>query len=121
MKLSVRRFDSPDEKVEFERGSFERITVAGMSVGRARYEPGWKWSKHVRPIAGTESCQVEHIGLVLSGHAAIRMDDGTEFVVGPGDLFSVPAGHDSWVAGDEAYVSIHLLGAGSYASEARPR
>jgi quercetin dioxygenase-like cupin family protein len=121
MKLSVRRFDSPDETVAFEKGCFEKVTLAGITVGRARYEPGWKWSEHVRPTAGTASCEVEHVGLVLSGRAAIRMNDGTERIVGPGDLFSVPAGHDSWVVGEEPYVSIHLFGAGSYASETRAR
>lgn len=115
MKLETRRFDSPDETVTFEKGRFELITVAGVSVGRARYEPGWKWSEHVRPIVGTPSCQTGHVGLVVSGRAAIRMDEGTEVVVGPGDVFAVPPGHDSWVVGDEPYVSIHLLGASDYA------
>ncbi len=116
MKPLVRRFESADETVNFPRGSFDKITLAGMTVGRATYAPGWKWSEHVGPSVKAASCPVEHVGLVLSGRAAIRMDDGTEIVVGAGDLFWVPAGHDSWVVGEEPYVSIHLAGAGSYAA-----
>lgn len=117
MNLSIRRFDSPDEEIRFEKGSFQKVTLSGVTIGRARYEPGWKWSEHVGPIAGTKSCEVEHVGMVLSGRAVIRMDDGTEVVVGPGDVFAVPPGHDSWVVGDESYVSLHFLGAQSYAKK----
>jgi mannose-6-phosphate isomerase-like protein (cupin superfamily) len=85
-------------------------------VGRATYEPGWRWSEHVGPTAGTKSCEVEHVGLVVSGRAAVRMDDGTELVLEPGDLFYVPPRHDSWVVGDEPYVSLHFLGADRYAA-----
>src|SRR5947209_3806597 len=77
--------------------------------------PGWKWSEHVQRVAGTPSCQVEHVGLVLSGRAKVRMDDGTEVDLGPGDLFYVAPGHDSWVVGEEPYVSLHFLGADQYA------
>ena len=115
--IQIRRFDSPDETRTFEKGSFELLTVGGITIGRASYQPGWKWSEHVGPRVGTASCQVEHVGLVVSGQVAIAMDDGTEVVAGPGDLFSVPPGHDSWVVGDEPYVSIHLLGAAQYARE----
>ena len=118
MKLEIKRFDAPDEVLEFPKGRFEKITIAGMALGRASYEPGWKWSEHVAPTAGTKSCEVEHIGVVLTGRAAIRMNDGTERIVGPGDLFSVPAGHDSWVVGGEPYVSLHLLGSDAYAKKA---
>jgi quercetin dioxygenase-like cupin family protein len=87
-----------------------------MTVGRATYEPGWRWSEHVAPIAGTGSCRIEHVGLVVSGQAVARMDDGREIVMREGDLFAVPPGHDSWVVGDEPYVSLHLLGSESYGS-----
>jgi hypothetical protein len=117
LKFDVKRFDAPDEVLEFPKGRFEKVAIAGRTLGRASYEPGWKWSVHVSPTVGTKSCQVEHIGLVVSGRAAIRMDDGTEKIVGPGDLFSVPAGHDSWVVGKEPYVSLHFLGADSYAAK----
>jgi quercetin dioxygenase-like cupin family protein len=116
-ELRIERFDSPSETRIFEKGRFELIQVGGMTIGRATYEPGWKWSEHVGPTAGTGSCQVEHVGLVLSGQAAVRMDDGTERVMTPGDLFHVPPGHDSWVVGDEPYVSLHFLGAEEYAAD----
>jgi quercetin dioxygenase-like cupin family protein len=73
-----------------------------MTIGRARYEPGWRWSEHVGPITGTDLCDVEHLGMVVSGRAGVRMTDGTEFVMEPGDVFAIPAGHDSWVVGDES-------------------
>jgi quercetin dioxygenase-like cupin family protein len=99
----------------FERGAFELVSIGGMTVGRATYEPGWRWSEHVGD-GPDDRCQVEHVGLVVSGRAAVLMDDGTELVMKPGDLFHVPPGHDSWVVGDEPYVSLHFLGAESYAT-----
>jgi mannose-6-phosphate isomerase-like protein (cupin superfamily) len=114
--LLLRRFEQPDETREFEKGRLEVVTLGGVTVGRASYEPGWKWSEHVSPLAGTESCEVEHVGLVVSGRAAIAMDGGETVEVGPGDLFHVPPGHDSWVVGDEPYVSLHFLGADEYAT-----
>ena len=115
MNLEIRRFDSPDETRTFEKGRLDLVKIGGATVGRASYEPGWKWSKHVGPIAGTKSCEVEHVGLVLRGRAKVAMNDGHEFEIGPGDLFAIPPGHDSWVIGGEPYVSIHLLGADQYA------
>ncbi len=113
--IVIKRFDNPDETRKFEKGIFELVNLGGMALGRASYEPGWKWSKHVAPIAGTESCQFEHVGMVVSGRVMVAMNDGSEFELGPGDLFYIPPGHDSWVLGDEPYVSIHLLGAADYA------
>jgi quercetin dioxygenase-like cupin family protein len=91
------------------------VRIGGLTVGRARYEPGWKWSVHVAPTAGTDTCQVEHVGLVVSGQAKVLMDDGRELDLRAGDLFSIAPGHDSWVVGDEPYVSLHFLGADDYA------
>jgi quercetin dioxygenase-like cupin family protein len=116
MELRIRRFDEPNERRTFEKGAFELVNAGGMSIGRATYEPGWRWSEHVGPIAGTKLCQVEHVGIVVSGRAAVRMADGEEFVMEPGDVFAIPAGHDSWVVGDEPYVSYHLMGATDYAA-----
>lgn len=89
---------------------------APPSLGQATYEPGWRWSEHVAPTVGTASCQVEHVGLVLSGQAIARMDDGTERLVKAGDFFYIPPGHDSWVVGDEPYASLHILGSEDYAA-----
>jgi mannose-6-phosphate isomerase-like protein (cupin superfamily) len=121
--IVVKRLDRADEERRFEKGRFRLVKVGGAEVGRAEYEPGWRWSTHVGPIAGTPTCRVEHVGLVISGRAAVKMDDGEEVVLGPGDVFYVPPGHDSWVVGEEPYVSLHLQGASSYAARhaARPR
>jgi hypothetical protein len=113
--LALIPFDAPAEIREFEKGRFELYRVGPMALGRATYEPGWRWSEHVGAPAGEESCQVEHVGLVLSGAAAVRMDDGEERVMRAGEFFYVPPGHDSWVVGDEPYVSLHFMGGDEYA------
>ena len=114
--ITIKRFEAPDEAREFAKGVFRLLRVGGVEVGRAEYEPGWRWSTHVAPTAGTASCQVEHVGLVLQGRVAVRMDGGEEVVLEPGDVFHVPPGHDSWVVGSERYVSLHLQGASGYAA-----
>ena len=86
----LRRFDTPDETRTFERGRLDLVRIARTTLGRARYEPGWKWSEHVAPVVGTRSCQVAHLGLVLEGRAMVRMDDGEEFELKPGDIFQLP-------------------------------
>ena len=111
----IKKLASPDEVRNFEKGRFELVKIGGLILGRATYEPGWKWSVHVGPAVGTRSCQVEHVGLVVSGRAAVRMDDGREYILQPGDVFHIAPGHDSWVVGDERYVSLHFLGAEKYA------
>jgi quercetin dioxygenase-like cupin family protein len=117
MDLDIKRFEEPDQIRRFPLGTFEVIRIGNLTIGRASYEPGWRWSEHVGPLTGAASCKVEHAGVVLSGAAAVRMDDGHEFEMKAGDLFTVPAGHDSWVLGDEPYVSLHFLGADEYAAE----
>jgi quercetin dioxygenase-like cupin family protein len=119
MDLEIRRFDAPDERRTFDNGIFELVSAGGATIGRASYEPGWRWSEHVGPSVGTNLCEVEHLGVVLSGRAAVRMADGTEFVMSPGDVFAIPPGHDSWVVGDDPYVSLHLLGASAYGAGVR--
>jgi hypothetical protein len=115
--LVVRRFDRSDEHREFPLGQFDLLRVGGMSLGRAEYEPGWRWSEHVGKVLGKRSCDVAHLGMVLAGRNRIEMDDGRTLEVGPGDVFEIGPGHDSVVIGDERYVSVHFLGAESYASE----
>jgi quercetin dioxygenase-like cupin family protein len=116
MDLTLLNLDSPSETRSFEKGRFETYRVGPMTLGRATYEPGWKWSDHVAPGTGERSCPVEHVGFVLQGQAAVRMDDGTERVMKRGDFFHVPPGHDSWVVGDEPYVSLHIMGSEDYAT-----
>jgi quercetin dioxygenase-like cupin family protein len=112
--VEIRRFERADETRTFERGTFELVTVGGVTIGRARYEPGWVWSEHVGKATGESLCQVEHVGLVVSGRAAVKMTNGSEHELTTGDLFHVAPGHDSWVIGDEPYVSLHFLGATAY-------
>ena len=114
----LKRFETPDETKTFPKGKFELIHIGGMSIGRATYEPGWRWSEHVGRALGLTSCDVEHVGIVISGTATAAMNDGTVYEMKAGDVFYIPPGHDSWVVGDEQYVSLHLMGAGDYA---RPR
>ena len=116
MDLTLINLESPTETREFEKGRFELFQVGPMTLGRASYEPGWRWSEHVGAASGESRCEVEHVGLVLSGRAAVLMDDGTERVMEPGDFFYVPPGHDSWVVGDEPYVSLHVMGSSDYAA-----
>ena len=116
-EVILKRFENPDETRNFERGKFELIHMAGMTIGRATYEPGWKWSLHVGASQGLKSCQVEHVGMVVSGSATAPMDDGHVVEMKSGDLFYIAPGHDSWVVGDEPYVSLHFLGAGDYAKQ----
>ena len=113
--VTVKRFDSPDEIRVFQKGKFELVRVGNMTIGRATYEPGWKWSEHVGKDAWVRSCMVDHVGLVLAGRVKVCMDDGTEYELAAGDAFAVAPGHDSWVVGDEPYVSLHFVGADEYA------
>jgi hypothetical protein len=115
-EVILKRFDQPDEVRTFEKGKFELVRLGGMTIGRATYQPGWKWSVHVGSATGAKSCLVEHVGMVVSGRSAAAMDDGRIIEMKPGDLFYVAPGHDSWVVGDEPYVSLHFLGADDYAS-----
>jgi hypothetical protein len=116
MDLTLLNLDNPTETRGFEKGRFEVYEIGRMTLGRATYEPGWRWSEHVGAATGEALCQVEHVGLVLGGAAAVKMADGTERVMRAGDLFHVPPGHDSWVVGDEPYVSLHIMGSESYAA-----
>jgi len=99
-------FGAPDEDRGFPNGKAEIVKVAGGEVGRLVFQPGWRWSSDVKPIAGTDSCEAPHFQYHVSGQLAILMDDGSEFVAGPGDVTSLPSGHDAWVVGDEPVVTI---------------
>jgi len=115
MAVTLKRFEQPDEVRIFEKGRFEIVRIGGMTIGRATYEPGWRWSLHVGSDTGAVSCPVEHVGIVISGRATAAMDDGTITEMHRGDVFHIAPGHDSWVVGDEPYVSLHFLGADHYA------
>ena len=115
MPTAVLRFDTDAEVREFEMGRFEVLQIGQMTLGRASYEPGWKWSTHVGAATGSALCEVEHVGIVVSGRVAVSFPGSEHYELGPGDVFCVPPGHDSWVVGDEPYVSLHFLGAEQYA------
>src|SRR3954454_18040809 len=110
-----RSFGRPDETREFSHGRAEIIEVGSAQIGWLVLKPGWRWSNDVKPIAGTESCEAPHFQYHVSGRLAVRMDDGTEFIAGPGDITSLPKGHDAWVVGDEAVVVVDWYGASNYA------
>jgi len=116
-EVILKRFDHPDEVRVFEKGKFELLQLGGMTIGRATYEPGWKWSVHVGKATGATSCMVEHVGMVISGCATAAMHDGRVIELRAGELFYIAPGHDSWVIGNEPYVSLHFLGAESYAQQ----
>jgi hypothetical protein len=104
-QVEIKQFDSPDEVRPFEgHGQVEAVNVGGHTVGRGTFEPGWKWSNDVQPIAGTDSCEVSHLGYVVSGRMTIHMDDGTDAELSAGDVAAIPPGHDAEVVGDEACV-----------------
>ena len=111
-----KNFAQPDDTREFGHGHSDVVEIAGGTVGRLVLEPGWRWSNDVKPIAKTDSCEVAHFQYHLSGRLAIRMDDGTEMVAGPGDVVVLPPGHDAWVIGDEPAVIVDWHGAAHYAT-----
>ncbi|HEY4649749.1 MAG TPA: cupin domain-containing protein [Gemmatimonadales bacterium] len=115
LDLVLRRFEQPDEVRDMVKGKFEIIRLGGLTIGRATYQPGWRWSEHVGPSLGANRCTVEHLGLVLHGVATVAFDDRV-IEMHPGDLFYVPPlPHDSWVVGEDPYVSLHFVGADRYA------
>jgi len=115
MQVILKHFEAPDETRVFEKGRFEIVRLGSLTLGRASYEPGWRWSVHVGPGAGASRCDVEHVGMVLSGVATVAFDDGRVIELREGSLFHVPAvPHDSWVVGQTPYVSLHFMGAERY-------
>jgi quercetin dioxygenase-like cupin family protein len=115
LDVVLKRFEQPDEVRQMVKGRFELVRLGGLTIGRATYEPGWRWSEHVGPTMGATRCTVEHVGLVLRGVATVAFEDRI-VEMHPGELFYVPPlPHDSWVVGDEPYVSLHFLGADHYA------
>jgi quercetin dioxygenase-like cupin family protein len=100
-QAEVKNVGSPDEVREFPHGRMDVVRIGGGEVGRIHIEPGWKWSEHVKPVAGTDLCEAPHFQYLISGRVHVAMFDGTEFELGPGDVNVLPPGHDAWVVGDE--------------------
>jgi hypothetical protein len=116
MPAEVKSFDSPDETRPFEgKGKADVVNLAGRNIGRGEFEPGWRWSNNVKPIAQTDSCEVSHLGYCLQGRMKVIMDDGSEGEVGPGDVFAIPPGHDAEIIGDEKCVLLDFGEFGDYA------
>ena len=117
--MEVKHFDSPDETRPFvDKGQARVVNLGDTSALRGTFEPGWRWSEHVKPIAGTDSCQSPHLLYVLSGRMKVVMDDGTEGEAGPGDVARIDPGHDAWVVGDE---SCEVVDFGAMSSYAKPK
>jgi class 3 adenylate cyclase len=114
-RLQSKRIGSPDEVRTFPNGSLEVYELDDVVIGRTLFQPGWHWAEHVKPIAGTSSCQYHHIGVCVSGRLGLRMDDGTTFEVGPGSVFDIPAGHDGWVIGNETWETYDFAGMRAFA------
>lgn len=113
----LRRFEEPDEVRPMIKGKFEVVTIGGITIGRATYEPGWRWSEHVGPALGKRFCEVPHVGLVLEGTATAAFEDGRVIELKAGELFYIPPiPHDSWVVGSQPYVSLHFSGADKYSA-----
>ena len=110
-----KRFTSPDETRPFEKGKVELLNIGGGTVGKLTLEPGWKWSEHVKPIAGTQWCEAPHFQYQVSGKLGIYMSDGKQLESVAGDVTALPSGHDAWVIGDEPVVLIDFFGASNYA------
>ncbi|HEV3310819.1 MAG TPA: cupin domain-containing protein [Chloroflexota bacterium] len=120
VRLQAKKFSAPDEVREFKgsKGRIELVEMDGNTIGLGRFEPGWRWSEHVKPLIDTDSCQVEHIGYVLEGRMNVVMDNGEQLEVSPGDVFHMPPGHEAWIVGDEPCVLLDFGGLRGYAQGA---
>jgi len=107
----VRSFEAPDEVIDLGKVRSEMVNSGGLTVSRDFYQPGWRWSIHVKPVVGTDSCEIRHMGFLITGRMHVVLDGGEEFDIAAGDLFEIPAGHDAWVVGDETAVAITWTGA----------
>lgn len=107
----VKKVSSPDDRMVMgEAGSHEIMRIGDATIIHARHQPGWRWSEHIKPTVGTEWCERTHVGYVISGRERVRLRDGTEFELGPGDAYLVPPGHDAWVVGDQPCVAVNFSG-----------
>jgi len=118
-RMEIKSFGSPDEVRTFDKGRLELIKIGGAIIGRATFEPGWRWSKSVQPIVKTKSCQAPHFQYHVAGTMKILMDDGTEKELKAGDVSLLPSGHDGWVVGDEPAVVVDFQGMADYAKSAK--
>jgi hypothetical protein len=116
-KAEQKTFGTPDETRPFEKGRVDLLSIGGGTVGRLTLEPGWRWSEHVKPLAGTAWCEAPHFQYHVSGRLHVVMEDGSEFDAVPGEVTALPSGHDAWVVGDEPVVVVDFFGASNYAKQ----
>lgn len=116
-KMQKKNFSTPDDTTPFPNGEVRVITCCGTTFGHAVLKPGWRWSKDVKPIAKTASCQAPHTQYIMSGRIMIRMDDGEQMEAGPGDVIYVPPGHDAWVLGKDNVTAIDVTGLKDFAKQ----
>ena len=114
-RFEAKSHDSPDETRSPDKTRIEVIRLEGYTIGRFNFEPGWRWSEHMKPIAGTDSCEATHLIYAISGKMHVAMNDGSEGDIGPGDFASISPGHDAWVVGDEPFVGVDFGGYSQYA------
>jgi len=114
-KMERKTFDAPEETRTVDKARIDVVKLGDVTAMRARFEPGWRWSESVKPVAGTDSCQVAHLMYVVSGRMGVRMDDGAEVEFGPGDVGTIPPGHDAWIVGREPFVGVDFQGGEGYA------
>jgi quercetin dioxygenase-like cupin family protein len=117
-KLETKSHDQPDEVRAPDKTRVEVVKLQGYTMGRFIFEPGWRWSECVKPVAKTESCQAAHVGYAVSGSITVRMNDGSESTIKPGMSYTIPPGHDAWVEGNEAFVGLEVMSAETYAKPA---
>ena len=113
--VDINDFSSPDEVRSPDKTTVELVNMAGGQIGRYTFNPGWRWSECIKPVVKTDSCQVNHVGYVVSGALRVEHEDGSTADLGPGDVYSIEPGHDAWVVGDEPYVGVEFQGAANYA------
>lgn len=114
-RFEIKSHNSPDEVRTPHKTRIEVVRLPGYTIGRFNFEPGWKWSECIKPVVKTDSCQVTHVGHVVSGTLTVRLDDGTQKTLTPGTSYTIPPGHDAWVEGNERFVAIEVMGAEQYA------
>jgi hypothetical protein len=114
-KFETKSHNSPDELRTPDKTRVEVVRLPGYTLGRLNFEPGWKWSECVKPVVGTESCQVSHVGYAVSGRLTVKLNDGTQKTFEPGMSYTIPPGHDAWVEGNERFVCLEVMSAEQFA------
>ncbi len=116
MPNQAKSFEQPEETRSFDNGRLDLVEIAGNKVGRTHLEPGWKWSEAVKPVVGTDSCQVAHVGYAVSGRLHVVMDNGNELEINAGDAYEIAPGHDAWVEGNEVFQGVEFESLAAYAT-----